>query len=355
MMKRTLALLMMLMLLIPCAYAEEMPIVTVNGEDLPYSEYVSIESAYMYQYQVAGVNLSDPTTYAYLQDLALTYAVEQMLVRQDMQAQGCYEFDAETEVWFAQTGKESYEAALNDVKASLLAGDPTLTADELHVYALAYAESLGVTEATYVDFYRTQYASANYYAWLTRETPVTDEDVQSAYAQRVEESKALYENDAAAFETAIRNGAEVWYSPVGYRSVLQILLPAEGASAEEKLASTEATVAEITARLEQGEAFESLIREYGTDTAFTDESFFTTGNGRTVCCKRVGNQNDFVLTFDFFDKTDVVGVNVNTHTVNNKFSIDITVVVYCFVNTYTADFGEVFKCTCCICVVGCKL
>ena len=151
------------------------------------------------------------------------------------------------------------------------------TDDELMVYALAYAESLGVTEETYVDFYRTQFAAVNYHSWLIRDNPVTDADVDSAYAKRVENSKALYENDAAAFENAVSSGNEVWYYPAGYRNVLQILLPAEGESEEEKLAYTKDTVAEIYARLENGEAFETLIREYGTDAAFQDESFFDVG------------------------------------------------------------------------------
>lgn len=279
-MKHFLSLLLALVMCLTFAFAEttqEGIIVTVNGEDLPYSEYVTIESAYLYQYEAAGVDLTDEATYTYLQDLALTYAIEQMLVKQDMNAQGCYDFDAETEAWFAEMGKAAYDTAMNDVKNALLASDPNLTSDELTVYALSYAEALGVTEQTYVDFYRTQYASVKYQEWLIRDNPVTDEDVQAAYAARVEESKALYENDAAAFETAMNSGGEAWYMPAGYRSVLQILLPAEGATEDEKLASAQSAMDDIYARLEKGESFESLIREYGTDTAFEDESFFTTG------------------------------------------------------------------------------
>lgn len=277
-MKRFLSLLISLLLMLSCSFAEngqELPIVTVNGENLLYSEYAAIESAYLYQYEVAGVDLTNESTYTYLQDLALTYAIEQMLVEQDMLAQGCYDFDEETEAWFVETGKEAYNTALKDVMESLRTVDAS--DDELMVYALAYAEALGVTEQTYVDFYRTQYASAKYYDWLTLDNPVTEEDVQSAYDQRVESSKALYENDVPAFETALNSGAEVWYYPAGYRSVLQILLPAQGETAEDKLASVQATVDEITARLEKGESFEALIREYGADTAFNNESFFATG------------------------------------------------------------------------------
>lgn len=279
-MKHFISLLLALLMTLSFACAEttqEAAIATVNGEDLLYSEYAAIESAYLYQYEAAGIDLTDAATYTYLQDLALSYAVEQMLVKQDMQAQGCYDFDAETEAWFQEQGAAAYEAALQDVEAMMR---DTLSLDEeedARAYALAYAESLGVTEQTYVDFYRTQYASVKYYEWLIRDNPVTDEDVQSAYAQRVDESKALYENDVPAFETAAANGSEIWYTPAGYRSVLQILLPAEGATEADKLASVQSTVDAIYARLESGESFEALIREYGADTAFNDEAFFNTG------------------------------------------------------------------------------
>lgn len=279
-MKQFLSLLLALMMSLSLACAEnaqEAIIATVNGEDLPYSEYIAIESAYLYQYESAGVDLTDEATYTYLQDLALSYAVEQMLVKQDMQAQGCYDFDEETEAWFQEQGAAAYEQALLDVEAMMRDTLSLMPEDDARVYALSYAESLSVNEQTYVDFYRTQYASVKYYEWLIRDNPVTDEDVQTAYAQRVEESKALYANDVAAFETAAATGAEVWYTPAGYRSVLQILLPAEGATAEEKLASVQPTVDAIMTRLESGESFETLIREYGADTAFNNEAFFSAG------------------------------------------------------------------------------
>lgn len=279
-MKQFMSLLLSLLMVLSFASAEtaqEPVYVTINGEDLLYSDYVAIESAYLFQYESAGVDLTDEATYAYLQDLALSYAVEQMLVKQDMQAQGCYDFDAETEAWFQEQGAAAYEQALLDVENMMRDTLSLMPEDDARVYALSYAESLGVNEQTYVDFYRTQYASVKYYEWLIRDNPVTDEDVQAAYQQRVEESKALYANDVAAFETAASTGAEVWYTPAGYRSVLQILLPAEGATAEDKLASVQPTVDAIMTRLESGEAFETLIREYGMDTAFNNEDFFAAG------------------------------------------------------------------------------
>ncbi len=293
-MKRILPLLMCCLLLAGCTKAplspddqatadlltktlpqEDYAVATVNGQDLMYSEYRTVESAYLYQAEAAGADLTDASAAAYFQDLALTYAIEQMLVRQDMAAQGCFDFDAETEAWFAAQGKAAYDTALQQVKDSLRGADAV--EDELNDLALAYAASLNVTEQTYVDFYRSQYAAAKYYEWLTRDNPVTDEDVKAAYEARVEASKALYGDDAAAFERAAENGSETWYRPEGYRSILQILLPASGATAEEKLASVQATVDAIAVRLEQGESFQALMAEYSTDANGQNETFLQSG------------------------------------------------------------------------------
>lgn len=128
------------------------------------------------------------------------------------------------------------------------------------------------------NYYRNALASEKYEQWLMEgELEVTQEDVQAGYAQRVEESRAAYEGDVAAFETAMASGTEVWYRPEGYRAILQIMLSAEGEDDAAKLASVEEKTDAIYARLEQGESFESLIAEYGEDSAFADESFYETG------------------------------------------------------------------------------
>ena len=257
--------------------AEDAVIAVVNGEKLLQSEYAATENTYLSNFSYAGYNIEDEAVKAYVQDLALTAAIEYMLVEQDMQAQGCYAFSEETEAWLVEQGTAAYESALADVAEALRTELGLTEDDDTSVYALAYAEVLGVTAENYIEVYRTQYATVNYYQWLTQDIPVTDEDIKAAYEARVAESKALYESDVAAFETAVSSDAQVWYKPEGYRSILQILLPAEGADDAEKLASVQETTDAIYARLEAGEAFETLIAEYGTDSAFADESFYTVG------------------------------------------------------------------------------
>lgn len=275
---RVMCLLMAMLLTQPALAETENPVIAlVNGEPVYYTEYTAVESAFIYQYQLAGVDLTDPTAYAYVQDLALTYVIEQRLVKQDMQAQGCYNLTAEEEAWCAEQGHLAWEQALAEVGEMMRGTLELPEGTDMTEYALSYAASLGVTEQTYVDEYRTQLAMAKYYSWLVGGAPVTDAEVQLAYDERVARSRALYENDVPAFEQALSSGTEVWYMPAGYRRVLQILLPAHGESDAERLASAQAQVDEINARLEAGESFTSLIAEYGVDVNFSDPTFYSIG------------------------------------------------------------------------------
>ena len=240
---RLTALLLSLLLLFSCALAESTDdklMATVNGEELRYSAY----APYLTQYQqlLAGTyDETDETQAAYIEDLALTTAIQDMLIEQDMRAKGCYDFDEETENWIQAQGQTAYETALTNVGETLRAELGYSDEEDMSSFALSYAKALGVTAEDYIAVYRKQRAMVNYYT------------------------------------TALYSGKEVWYKPEGYRSILQILLPAEGDTDEARLESVQATVDAIDERLNAGESFQTLMAEYNTDVAFYDADFLTVG------------------------------------------------------------------------------
>lgn len=268
---RILSLMTALLLTMSCGLAEttEAAVALVNGEPLLYSDYNAIESAYLYQYQAAGLDVSDPTVYAYVQDLALTYAIEQLLVVQDMKAQGCYDFDAEIESWCVTEGTAAYEQALADVGEMMRDTLDLSEEEDMTEYALSYAEALNVTVDTYIEEFRTQYAMTQYQEWLIRDNPITDEQVQAAYDARVADSQTRFAGDIAAFEQAVYSGEEVWYMPEGYRAIQWMMLAtdAAGETDADKLATQQDKVAAIRGRLAAGESFESLNAEFAADSA----------------------------------------------------------------------------------------
>ena len=194
MFKRILTLLLALMMMTAGAFAEDAEtartetdsvIALVNGEALMNSDYEPVRENYLTSYAALGYDIQDETVSAYLDDLALTAAIQNLLVEQDMKAQGCYDFDEETEKWCAEQGQTAYESALAQVAETL---NKTLELEDedetLQKYALQYAELLGVTAQDYIDVYRTQYATMLYYAWLTQDCPVTEEEIQAEYEQQ---------------------------------------------------------------------------------------------------------------------------------------------------------------------------
>lgn len=194
MFKRILTLLLALMMMTAGAFAEEAEtaqtetdavVALVNGEALMSSDYEPVRENYLTSYAALGYDIQDETVSAYLDDLALTAAIQNLLVEQDMKAQGCYDFDEETEKWCAEQGQTAYESALVQVAETL---NKTLELEDedetLQKYALQYAELLGVTAQDYIDVYRTQYATMRYYAWLTQDCPVTEEEIQAEYERQ---------------------------------------------------------------------------------------------------------------------------------------------------------------------------
>ena len=169
---------------------EDAVVAMVNGEALMNSDYEPVRENYLTSYAALGYDIQDETVSAYLEDLALTAAIQNLLIEQDMRAQGCYDFDEETEKWCAEQGQSAYESALAQVAETL---NETLELEDedetLQKYALQYAELLGVTAQDYIDVYRTQYATMLYYAWLTQDCPVTDEEIQAEYEQQKADSE----------------------------------------------------------------------------------------------------------------------------------------------------------------------
>ena len=214
MFKRILTLLLALMMMTAGAFAEESEtaqtetdaaVALVNGEALMNSDYEPVRENYLTSYAALGYDIQDETVSAYLDDLALTAAIQNLLVEQDMRTQGCYDFDEETENWCAEQGQSAYESALAQVAETL---NETLeledTDETLQKYALQYAELLGVTAQDYIDVYRTQYATMIYYAWLTQDCPVTEEEIQAYQAEQAAaaQSDAPAESEASSTEQA---------------------------------------------------------------------------------------------------------------------------------------------------------
>lgn len=282
-MKKTLSvfLALFMVLLSVAAYAEENPAVaTVNGDSITQAELDAMMSSLDARMTQYGIDTSSENVQNAIREAALQELVEDRLLTQDMTTQGCYDMTEEEKASIADAAKEAQadlQQRMESYFASYMDGqeDSATTAAEM---AEAYLKSSGYTLEYMENYIRNTVASTKYEQWLMDGEPdATQEEIQAAYEERVASSKAAYENDVSAFENALVNNQEVWYRPDGYRAVLQIMLNAQGDDDEQKLASVKETTDAIYDRLAKGETFESLIAEYGEDSAFDDESFYKTG------------------------------------------------------------------------------
>ena len=255
-------------------------VVTVNGEEIYQSELDYMVETLNNRMSLYGIDTTDETVAETIQTSALQDLVDDRLLTQDMTAQGCYDFTEDEEDAADTAAQVSWDTMIEQYEQYFTQylgseEDAGLSAADL---AASYMSESGYTLEYMENYYRNALASEKYEEWLMQDVPeITDEEVQEGYEQRVEESKAAYENDISAFEYALQTSAEVWYRPDGYRAVLQIMMAAEGEDDEAKLASVKEKTDDIYARLEQGESFESLIAEYGEDSSFENESFMETG------------------------------------------------------------------------------
>jgi len=153
---------------------------------------------------------------------------------------------------------------------------------------------------------------------IIKDISVAEDEITSAYEQNVETDKKSFEDNISAYEQKLARGAQVWYTPAGYRGIKHILLKVEeellnnynklkalseeqsevhADGAEQKsdenkekispediekaqkaiLDSVKEKLDEINQKLSEGKSFDELVAEYGTDPGMKREPYMTEG------------------------------------------------------------------------------
>lgn len=330
MIDRLLALLMALMLLALPALAEGSPedvLATVNGTPITreaFDNYLANVTSY---YAYYGYDVTAPENASYLQYMTLSTLVQLALMDQKLAEMNVTLTDAERTA-AEQEGREMW---LTDLDNALSYYGITATSSEGEraaalVQALSELEALGYTEQTYID---ESVANALYIkleGMMVEGATVPEGEVEALWEELVAADRARYADDAAAYESARQMNTvalmynmmdlytDIWYTPEGYRTVVHILLPVDEAllatwgdlqaTYEEQqgtleeggtltgeavtaeaietaqaaaLASVQAQLDEINARLAGGEAFTDLIPLYTADAAMDEADEISTG------------------------------------------------------------------------------
>ncbi len=183
-------------------------------------------------------------------------------------------------------------------------GDTPEQAREAAIQSLE--ENDGVTLDSLKEEIRENYWLTKLKDYVTQDVTVSQEEIDAAYDQLLEEQQALFTANADEYEFARDSGQLVVYNLEGYRTFKPIFLALDAdasyrcqeiysqiesldpeADAEEieqlnqeldtLFASLESTAEEIQDRINDGADFDSLIAEYGDDTRLLEEPYKTTG------------------------------------------------------------------------------
>lgn len=300
-MKKWLSLLLALVMVMTmsAAFADEETAdvaLTVNGDP--------ISAALVMQYAEYQVQQGNTETLDYEQ--AISDLIVNQLANQKIKELGFDQYtDAEKEAFMLDAQAE-WQQLIDQYVAYYLTEDT----EEARAQAAKDAEAFYTAYGYSVEMlYNNMMISENFerlqaYMISTQDTTVTDEEVIAAFQMYAEQDKNVFENNVFMYEAYQQYyGYESWYIPEGYRGVTHILLEVDeallneyatllaqkeeegsavtqeqvDAACQAVIASRQADIDTIYARLENGESFETLIAEFGTDPGMTNPDYLRDG------------------------------------------------------------------------------
>ena len=300
---------------------------TVGDVKVTRGEYDTILASLTSYYANYGYDLSDPTMAALLQELALKTCVEYGVMDVKLVQLGLALTEEEKATAIA-SAQENWDGTIEEGLAyyGVTAESTEEERGEILLQVLAELESMGYTQESYKEDALRYAGYDKLYAHATEGIDVSEEEIVNYYNSLVEADKAVYENDAAAYEEAQYMNqlyaaygmsdyvSEIYYKPAGYRLVIHILLEAdealltaytdlqaayeeqqntleEGGEVTETLitadevenarlailANVQPKVDEINQKLAEGATFAELIPQYTTDSGMSDEASIAAG------------------------------------------------------------------------------
>lgn len=311
--------------------ATELPLdtvlATVNGENVTWAQVQELMTDIVSTYAQQGVDFSTEENLAQARAVAMDYAVNYALLRQEAAKLGLDQLTETEEADLVKANDATWEDAINAYiqNALNLSAEATDAEKEAaRASAISYYESQGFNREATLKAARENLLYERVLAEMSKDVTVTDEQVAAEFEAAVEADRQQYENNVGMYEFMTQYyGQPAYYQPSGYRGVTHILLKvdetllknyqdlsakleeqaervetgtaaaeatdapeasAEPAATEEPvtqeqvdaaeaavIASVQPTVDEIMAKFEAGTDFLTLIDEYGTDPGMQSE------------------------------------------------------------------------------------
>ncbi len=329
-MKKLVSLLLAVMMLLTFALAEneaaplaENVAVVVNGEEIltdmvkQYAEF-QVSMGYAETADYAGA----------VEDLIINAVATQKIKELSLD-----QFTQEEKDAFMLDVQTQWQQAIDEYVSYYLTEDTEEARKQAEIDGAAYYEAMGYNQDALLENMLNSESFNKLEAYMMKDvdTTVTEEEIQQTFIEAAEQDKANFEGNVYMYELYQQYyGYVSWYQPEGYRGVTHILLKPDEelltkyqelvASAEEEgttvtqadvdaayqavIADCQETIDTIYSRLEQGESFETLIAEFGTDPGMTNP--VNLKDGYAVHKDSVGYDMAFTAG-SFSDKMQKVG------------------------------------------------
>lgn len=296
-MKKLIAMLLALLMVCGACVAEDAPVaLTVNGQ--------AITKAEVQQY--AEYQLASGYTEAVDYESAISELIVNKIANDKIKELGLDQFTEEEKDAFRLDAAAQWQDAVSQYVTYYLTEDTEEARAQAEADAAAYYAAYGYSEEVLFEnmLVSESFARLQQHMLEGQDVAVTEEEVAKAFQDSIDQEKAMFEGNVAMYEMYQQYyGYQSWYRPEGYRAVTHILLEVdealltaytekkamleeEGAEVTQAdvdaafdavIASRQADIDAIYSRLENGEAFETLIAEFGTDPGMQNAEYLKNG------------------------------------------------------------------------------
>ena len=212
-------------------------VLTINGEEIQKQDFAryydnTYQQALQMQqlYQQYGMQPQPIDPKQVLED-TFTSTIKDKVLHQQAHKLGLDEMTEEEAAAIEKKAGEDFQGILDQVKDYYFK-DSELTGEALQAELEKKAEELGLSLEVYKQSATESKLHEKLHDYAGEGITVTDEDLQTAFDERVVKAQEEYKNNPAAFGTALSSGKPVYYTPAGYRAVRQILVKLEDEDAE---------------------------------------------------------------------------------------------------------------------------
>ena len=283
---------------------EENPVLlTMDGED------IRLDTVNYMLNQLITAGYANENDYA----LAIEYMIQDKVMAGKIAEFGLDQFTEEEIEAFKTEAHDEWESAIDSYVSYFLTEDTDESRAQAREDGAAYYTSYGYSEEGLVESLKKSaaYEKLEQKILEGKDTAISEEEIRAEFESTAAQHQAAVEGNIYLYELYQNYyGMKFWYVPEGYRGIIHILMKVDDellsayqdaqaayeetitdeapegdadlkAAAEAAkaavLASKQAQIDDIYAKLAQGESFESLIALYGEDSGMTRPSYLAEG------------------------------------------------------------------------------